>query len=49
MIVAAVLLTCKDTFVDRSMYMQLLIAAGLENVRTIKPCIIYPKELWSGK
>ena len=46
-IVSGVLLTCRDSFFTREEYQQLIYSTGI--TRTIPPCILKPKELWSGK
>lgn len=50
-VVSGVLLTCKDTFLERDEYMQLIYIASQHLKKTIQipPCILKPQVLWSGK
>jgi DNA-directed RNA polymerase I subunit RPA1 len=50
-IVSGVLLTARDTFLDRDQYMQLVFIATQHCEKTfhLPPCILKPRELWSGK
>lgn len=50
-VVSGVLLTSKDTFLDRDQYMQLIFIGSqhCEQILQVPPCILKPKMLWSGK
>ena len=53
-VVMGVLLTKRDTFVDRAQYTQLIALANMplrrgENVRLLPPTILKPVPLWTGK
>ena len=50
-VVSAVLLSKKDTFIQRDQYMQLIFIGTSHLPKTIQipPCILKPQMLWSGK
>lgn len=50
-VVSGVLLTSKDTFLDRDQYMQLIFIGSqhCDTITQVPPCILKPKLLWSGK
>lgn len=50
-VVSGVLLSSKDTFLERDLYMQLIFIGSqhLQSTLQIPPCICKPKMLWSGK
>lgn len=50
-VVSGVLLTAKDTFLDRDQYMQLVYIGTqhCDKIVQVPPCVLKPKELWSGK
>ncbi|KAI0983256.1 hypothetical protein GJ496_011319 [Pomphorhynchus laevis] len=52
-IVSSVKMTCRSTFFERSQYQQLVVNAFAtltgKPLNLLKPCILKPKALWSGK
>uniref|UniRef100_A0A914PND9 DNA-directed RNA polymerase I subunit RPA1 n=1 Tax=Panagrolaimus davidi TaxID=227884 RepID=A0A914PND9_9BILA len=51
-VVSGVLLTVRDTFLDKQEFMQLLLSAFAQTTQRIKmppPAIIHPRKLWTGK
>ena len=51
-IVSGVLITCKDTFLEREEYQQVIygtLPETIQSIELLEPAILFPQRLWTGK